>query len=83
MLNILLLFDIIFSIIKHTGEDELARINNKGIRISAELHEKLAGSSEAINEVDSEVLAVRKSRRKNGRKAFTDEVHQYVHVYGS
>lgn len=41
----------------------MARINNKGLRISAELHEKLAESSEAIKELDSEVLAVRKSIR--------------------
>ena len=61
----------------------MARTNNNGLRISAELHEKLAGSSEAIKEVDSEVLAVRKSRRKNDRKALTDEVYHYVHVYGS
>ncbi len=61
----------------------MAHINNKGLRISAELHEKLAGSSEAIKEVGSEVLAVRKITRKIKRKTVMNEDYQYVHVFGS
>lgn len=82
-MNILFLFDNIFGTTKLTGEIVLARINNKGLRISAELHEKLAESSEAIKELDSEVLAVRKSIRTIKRKTVTDKDYQYVHIYGS
>lgn len=82
-MNILFLFDNIFTTTKLTGESVLARINNKGLRISAELHEKLAGSSKAIKEVDSEVLAVRKSRKMSKRKTVTEEDYQYVYIYGS
>ncbi len=60
----------------------LAQKRNKGLKISAELHNRLANSSEEIKEVDSEILAVRKSGKKRHRRPKTAEEYPCIHVYG-
>lgn len=59
------------------------RIRSKGLKISAELHEKIAACGEPINAVDSEIMAIRPVRRKSVRKAVVSREFKCVHVYCS
>ncbi len=60
------------------------RIRSKGLKISAELHEKVAASSEPINDEHSEVLAVRVASKNPARKSKVriSEEYEYYHIYG-
>jgi len=62
-------------------------IRSRGLRISAELHEKIASFGEPINRIDSEVIAVRKVRCKRAPIVVIGRDHEYkyecVHAYGS
>lgn len=60
----------------------LARKTHKGLKISAELHDKLARSSKAVEVIDSEVVAVRKSMRRPNRKPLVSVEYCYIHAYG-
>lgn len=62
-------------------------IRSRGLRISADLHEKIASLGEPINRIDSEVIAVRKVRSKRAPIVVISRDHEYeyecVHAYGS
>ncbi|MDD3471510.1 MAG: hypothetical protein PHS86_01900 [Syntrophaceae bacterium] len=58
-------------------------IKSKGLKISAELHEKIASAGDPINMVESEIVAYRKvPMRKLRREMIAQEARDWVHVYG-
>lgn len=57
------------------------RIKSRGLKISAELHRKVSASGAPINNVDSEIVAIRSLRKRASRMTCEEEFH-YIYDYG-